>query len=112
MAKKRVSVKSVEITVYKITGKQLFFNVKKEFCRECDLCVAVAKEAAASVLRKYRLIKVSVVVKPWLNNLFEAMLRGVWHPPGIVVGNKLISQGIVPDKKGIEKAVLVAAEKG
>ena len=96
----------VTITVYKITGKQLLFTVPDSYCEECDLSLAAARAVAKKM--KKRGIKVDVVVRPWLNYIFPALLKGIWHPPGVVVEGKLISQGIVPNQKDIEQAILLA----
>jgi hypothetical protein len=96
----------LRITIYKITGKQLLITVPQSYCEECDLSVEVAKKAAINMREKG--INVAVVVKPWVNNIIPALLNGVWHPPGVLVQGKLVSQGIVPRQSDIEKAILRA----
>jgi len=99
----------VEIIVYRITGKQLLVNIPKSFCEECDLSVAAAQDVKKKMAKKG--IKVDVIIRPWANSFFRAILKGIYHPPGVVVGGKLVSQGIVPDKNKIEQAVLEANKK-
>ena len=98
----------VKITIYKITGWQLLLKVPESYCEECDLSVAAANEVAKK-LRK-RGIKVEVVVRSWTNYLPLALLKGIWHPPGVLVEGRLISQGVVPSQQAIEQAVIQASK--
>ena len=99
----------VKITVYKITGWQLLFKVPESYCEECDLLVAAANTVAKKLSKKG--VKVQVVVRPYTNYFLPAILKGIWHPPGIVVDGKLISQGVVPPQADIEAAVMEAVKK-
>ncbi|MFQ6089137.1 MAG: hypothetical protein ACE5K0_09585 [Candidatus Methanofastidiosia archaeon] len=36
--------KKVKVTIYRFTGKQLFFNIDSKYCRECDLTIEVAEK--------------------------------------------------------------------
>ena len=91
------------ITIYKITGKQLLVKIPQNFCEECDLSVAAANEVQKKM--KKHGITVEVKVRPWANYFLPAILKGIWHPPGVVVDGKLVSQGVVPSQKDIEKAI-------
>lgn len=92
----------VTIKVYRISGKQLFFNVPSKLCEECDLSVSVAKKVA----RDFGNNKVNVVVKPWISNLLEILPKGGWHPPVVMINNKIISQGVVPKYDTIKEKVI------
>jgi hypothetical protein len=96
----------VNVTVYRITGRQLFFTVNKSICEECDLTIAAIRRA----LGEMETVEVNFRVKAWLNNLPIALMHGGYHPPVLVVDGKVISQGIVPGVEDIKKAVFRAWE--
>ncbi len=93
----------IVITVYRITGKQLFFRVAASVCEECDLTVAAANGAAEELSAGGT--KIRIDVRPWLNNILQALWRGAYHPPAVLVNGKLVSQGIVPTVEGLKAAV-------
>ena len=99
-------MKKLNILIYKISGKQLFFNVPKSVCEECDLSVAMVKKVAKRVNGN----KISIKVRPWFNYLPQALLKGGWHPPIVLVNGKIFSQGIVPDEKKLESRIRQEAE--
>lgn len=88
-------MRKLRVTVYTITGKQLFLRVSPKLCRECDLTVRAVHDAVKEEGLEDR---VEVVVKPWLNNVFRALAVGGWHPPVVVVANRMYHQGTVPDR--------------
>ena len=79
-----------EITVYPITGRQLFFRVPHSWCEECDLTIRTARRVAEQVG------DVEVTVKPWFNHLFDVLRRGGVHAPVLTIAGEMFSQGIVP----------------
>ena len=88
-------MKQIEITIYRITGKQFFMNVPDRLCEECELTVRQVK----TVLRELGLEgdkRVKLVIKPWVENMGEALALGGWHAPVLVINRKIFSQGIVP----------------
>lgn len=91
----------VSVVVYRITGKQLFFTVPHRVCEECDLTVATAKKAVENAGPEVA----GLTVKPWLNSIIEALLRGGWHPPVVTVDGRVVSQGMVPATSVIEGAI-------
>jgi len=91
------------ITVYRITGRQLFFRVAASVCEECDLAVAAANRAADELSADG--IRIRVDVRPWLNKIVQALWRGAYHPPAVLVNGKLVSQGFVPTVEGLQVAV-------
>ncbi|MGE3961753.1 MAG: glutaredoxin family protein [Dehalococcoidia bacterium] len=90
------------VTVYPITGRQLFFRVPESWCRECDLTIRAVEHAIEGrqdvVLR----------IKPWWNHLFDALRRGGWHAPVVTINGKVFSQGVVPELQQLRQALDVA----
>jgi hypothetical protein len=87
------------VTVYPMTGRQLFFNVPHRICEECDLTVRLVQRVAADVPR------VEVRIRPWFNNIFDALRRGGWHPPVVTVNGRVTTQGVVPDEGELRSAL-------
>jgi len=94
-------MKNIDIIIYKMTGRQLFFNVPEKVCEECDLTVAMVKNVA----KRMKDIKINIEVKQWFNNLLPVILKGGWHPPVVLVNGKIFSQGIVPDAEKLESKI-------
>ena len=94
-------MKKVNVVIYKMTGKQLFFNVPERICEECDLSV----ERVKSVAKKIDGNKINIEVKPWFNYMLKALLKGGWHAPIVLVNGKIFSQGIVPDAQKLESKI-------
>lgn len=92
----------VTIKIYRISGDQLFFNIPSKWCEECDLSVSIAKKVANEIGNN----KVKIVVKPWINNLLEILPKGGWHPPVVLVNDKIISQGVVPNLDFLKEKVM------
>ncbi len=97
------------ITVYRITGRQLFFRVAASVCEECDLTVSAVNRAVHEFGADG--IRIRVDVRPWVNNLFRALSRGAYHPPAVLVDGKLVSQGFVPTVEGLNVAMREAVAK-
>ncbi|MDE1765575.1 MAG: hypothetical protein KGI27_04765 [Thaumarchaeota archaeon] len=98
---------SVHILIYKITGKQLFFNVPESVCEECDLTVNIAKKVLSEMGNK----KITLEVKPWMNKALSSLFKGGWHPPVLLINGKVFSQGIVPDEQKLRESVLEELKK-
>ncbi len=94
----------VTITVFRITGRQLFFTVPDRLCEECDLTVQVARSVADPG-------RVVVEIKPWLYHLPSALRRGGWHPPVVLVEGRRVSQGVVPSPDTLETAAVEALHR-
>ena len=90
------------VTVYPMTGRQLFINVPHAICEECDLTVRLVQRVASD------LPDVEVRIKPWFNHLFDALRRGGWHPPVVTIDGKITTQGVVPDEDGLRRALVRA----
>ncbi len=103
MSKQETTVaKPVRVTIYRITGKQLFFRVPDKVCVECDLSVAIVHWVVKELQAED---KVKITIKPWINNLINCLLRWSWHPPVVTINGKRFSQGIVPDKARLTHAL-------
>lgn len=87
------------VTVYPITGKQLFFRVPHSWCEECNLSIRAVENVAAE------LDHVEVRVRPWFDNLIAALRRGGWHAPVVTIDGEIFSQGIVPDEDELRAAL-------
>ncbi len=87
------------VTVYPITGKQLFFRVPHSWCEECNLSIRAVERVTED------LDHVEVRVRPWFNNLIAALRRGGWHAPVVTIDGEIFSQGIVPDEDELRAAL-------
>ena len=94
------------VTVYPMTGRQLGVNVPHAVCEECDLTVRLVQRVTADIPN------VEVHVKPWFNNIFDALHRGGWHPPVVTINGKIATQGIVPNEARFRRALDRASEVG
>ena len=99
--------REIKITIYRISGKQLFFNVDPAYCRECDMTVNVVERALGELAG----VRAKLEVKPWINYLAVSIFRGGYHPPVLLVDGKIISQGVVPTREEVKKAILQAWDK-
>ena len=88
------------VTVYPMTGRQLFFNVPHAVCVECDLTVRLVQRVALDFPH------VEVRVKPWFNHIFDALRRGGWHPPVVTIDGRVSTQGVVPDEDILRRALV------
>ena len=92
-----------QVTVYPISGRQLFFRVPHSWCEECELTIRLVQSVADEVGA------IEVRVKPWFNHLVDALRRGGWHVPVVTIDGKLFSQGAVPDEAQLREALLTGA---
>lgn len=97
---------TVQITIYRWEGALGPFRITSE-CLECDFTLAQVH----SVLSSHPDWQVELQVKPWLNHCWEALLKGGWHAPVVLVDDKLISQGKVPSYDVLKNAVQHAASR-
>lgn len=96
----------VEVLVYKFTGWQGPFKIPDSWCRECDMFVRAADQAADRVDAP-----VEVEVLPWMTHLFGALRFGGYHPPVLVVDGDRVAQGEdVPTVERVVDAIEAAAE--
>jgi hypothetical protein len=92
----------LEITIYPISGKQLWFHIPESFCRECDLTIRTAGKVVANLDDPSQ---IQVRVRPWLRHLLGAIRRGGWHPPVVTINGKLFSQGVVPNVEALRQEI-------
>ncbi len=98
---------NVHLTIYKVTGNQLFFKVPPKVCEECDILFNVTKRVVAEINDK----RVTLEIKPWLNNLKSSLTRGGWHPPVLLINGEVFSQGKIPNAKDLEAKINQELEK-
>ncbi len=96
---------SVKITVYRWAGKKWFLRIKGE-CIECDLTVSQVRTLVA----RNPNWPIEWEIKPWLSYLWESLRRGGWHPPVVLVDEKLVRQGTIPTLAELQVAVRRAFE--
>jgi hypothetical protein len=98
------SAKKATIVVYYVTGRQLGpISVPVSWCRECDLTV----RAVTSVIEELRATdEIDFIAKPWVRHLFEPLRHGGMHPPIVLIGGRVFSQGVVPDKASLRQRLL------
>ena len=77
--------KSVVITQYKWAGGWGPLRIRST-CDECDL---VTHSLKALVDNEFKGKNVTFELKPWLNNALYCLSKGAWHPPIIIVNNKM-----------------------
>ncbi|MCH7967317.1 MAG: hypothetical protein IIB02_07905 [Thaumarchaeota archaeon] len=97
----------VEIKIYRFTGKQLFFTIPEFVCHECDIVIRLVDK----IVEKIESESISVQVYPWINNILSSLKKGGWHPPVIMINDKVFSQGIVPDEQKLEREILEEIQK-
>lgn len=96
-----MQTKKLDIVIYRISGKQFFFNVPSAWCEECDLTIAATRQ----VLREMGLAadpRVRLTIKPWLEFMGQALAQGGWHAPVLLINGRIFSQGIVPQKAALK----------
>lgn len=93
---------NVHITIYKVTGSQLFFKVPPRVCEECDILVNVTKRVVDEINDG----RITVEIKPWLGSLGSSLKRGGWHPPVLLINDQIFSQGTVPNAKDLERKII------
>lgn len=91
------------ITIYRFIGSQGFFRVPKKWCEECDLLVAMVKK---TVNEQGIETRTQLTVKPWFLWWWQPLFSYfAWHAPILIINEELISQGIIPSKQGLVKAL-------
>ncbi|WP_246057963.1 hypothetical protein [Halonotius terrestris] len=96
----------LEITVYIVTGYHGKLRIPESFCRECNLFVRAADQAAAEVDADVR-----VTVRSWWTHVLGALRYGGYHPPVMVVGGKRLCQGHdVPTTEEVVAAIEAALD--
>ena len=90
-----------DVIVYYITGRQLGpLSVPASWCEECDLTLRAVRETLKEVDPGGRL---RFAARPWLRHAFSALITGGWHPPVVLVGGEVFTQGVVPDRNALRQ---------
>lgn len=102
------------IRIYRFTGNQGFFKIPKKWCEECDLLIRLVKKTVKELDIES---KTKITIKPWFLWWWQSLfLYLAWHAPILTINGKLISQGIVPKKdiliKALTRNVVEATEFG
>ncbi len=91
----------IEIVVYRITGRQGLIDIPHRYCEECDLTIIVARQ----VVDELGDPDVRLVVRPWLLWFWRPIWRGGWHAPIVTVDGWIVSQGVVPARETLLRAI-------
>lgn len=92
-----------DITIYRFTGSQGLFSIPNKWCEECDLLVAIVKKTINELGIE---TKTQLTIKPWFLWWWQPFFAHfAWHAPILVINGKLISQGEVPNKEALVKAL-------
>ena len=90
-----------DVIVYYITGRQLGpLSVPASWCEECDLTTRAVREVLRELDPGGRL---RFATKPWLRHVFKALSKEGWHPPVVLIGDEVFSQGVVPDRDALRQ---------
>jgi hypothetical protein len=93
---------NVNILIYKITGKQLFFTIPSNICEECDLVIDITKKIVTEINDE----QIKLQVKPWLTNFFSSLIKRGWHPPVLLINGHVFSQGLIPNKDKLKQKII------
>ncbi len=93
---------NVHITIHKVTGNQLFFKVPSRVCEECDILVNVTKRVVDEINDS----RITVEIKPWLNRLGSSIAKKGWHPPVLLINDRVFSQGTVPNARDLQQKIM------
>jgi hypothetical protein len=96
----------ITITEYIWGGKKFGFKIKSH-CKECSITKALVED----VLKKeFKGKNVKFETKMWLTNIFEALSKGLYHPPCIAINGKRFfnhsKRKPIPDRKELVMKVL------
>jgi len=99
------------ITEYIWGGEKFGFKIKSH-CEECSLTKALIEDM---MKKEFKNKKVKFETKLWLSNIFEALFKGIYHPPGITINGKRFfnhsKKKPIPNRKELEKEVLSRLDK-
>ncbi|MEO1719255.1 MAG: glutaredoxin [Pseudomonadota bacterium] len=97
-------VAPIRVTLYRWAGKWGPFKVNIP-CGECTLTGDILRDTFETDLAG---IPVILEVKDWLTNWPQAMRRGGWHAPIVLVEDKIIGQGHALNRGVLAEAVIQA----
>jgi len=97
----------VRVKIYYIAGRQIGpLSIPSSWCPECDLTLRVVQDVLKALGPE---IEIRVDAKPWLPHLFSSLRRGGWHPPVVLINDRLVSQGVVPNREMLQQRLCEAA---
>ena len=92
------------VTIYKFTGWQGLIKIPERWCRECDLLVRATERAIEASGQD-----VALKIRPWFLWFWKPLLQfGAWRAPILIVGQRLVAQGVVPEDAEIAEAISAA----
>ncbi|MEM7195067.1 MAG: glutaredoxin domain-containing protein [Pseudomonadota bacterium] len=97
-------MQSVDITIYRWAGSWGPFKVNIP-CGECSLTLDVVKDTIKNELDG---IPVTLRTKDWLSCWWEALFKGGWHAPIVMVDGRIVSQGKALNRGVLTQAVVEA----
>lgn len=74
---------------------------------ECEILVNLTKRVVDEINDN----RVTLEIKPWLDNLWSSLTRGGWHPPVLLINGQFFLQGKVPNAKDLEAKINQELEK-
>ncbi|MEI7554628.1 hypothetical protein [Candidatus Chlorohelix sp.] len=95
--------KPIQIIIYRITGKQFFFSVSDEMCEECELTIGLTKSVLKELGVGQNDPRVKLIVKPWIEFSLEALAKGGWHAPVLMIDGSIFTQGIIPHRTKLKE---------
>ncbi len=96
--------KPIKVFLYRWAGSWGPFKIKIP-CGECTLTKDVILDALEKELFG---IPVELVLREWLSEWWKPIIRGGWHAPIVIVGDKLVSQGSAINRGLLTQAVIEA----
>lgn len=91
---------TIKIELYRWAGSLGPLRITRD-CMDCVAAVAAIREVMAA----HPDWPVELEVKPWLNHAWEALRRGGWHAPIVLVNGRLAMQGRIPTRVELEQSV-------
>ncbi len=99
---KRYDRKPAKLLVYRWAGSKWPFKVKIT-CGECTLTTDIINDVVKNELSN---AVVKVEFRDWLSSMFQALTKGAYHAPAILLNGKVISQGVAINRGMLAEAVM------
>lgn len=92
-----------KITMYRYTGRQGFFTIPEKWCKECNLTFNLINTILEELGIKD---STQLIIRPWWLLWFIPLFRfGSFHAPQLIINDKLISAGVVPEREDVIAAL-------
>ncbi len=92
----------IKVHVFRWAGSWGPFKIKVR-CGECTLTKDVIVDAVKNELSG---IPIELEMREWLSEWWRPLLKGGWHAPIVIVGEKVISQGVALNRGLFVQAVI------